>query len=50
MKSSEILDLPYVFGTAFATANHRPSGDGMALQISGLVDLSKREALPRKKI
>lgn len=34
---------------ASATANHRPSGDGMvAPQISGLVDLSKREALPSR--
>src|SRR5262245_8932929 len=33
---------------ASATANHRPSGDGMAPQISGLVDFSRREALPSR--
>src|SRR5262249_30269516 len=33
---------------ASATANHLPSGDGMAPQISGLVDFSRRETLPSR--
>src|SRR5215467_14912570 len=35
---------------ASAIANHRPSGDGMAPQISGLVDLIRTEALPLRVI